>query len=223
MDAIKDLLLNAKKVPLIVKKMLIFNLIIENLKDCDQFSSNYLATILGLSNHEIMCCAQELNVFYPDFVELRLIRVLGSLHCTTAGEKILRVDHRKWVESGGGISLENYARLLSTDFIKAATVSKWISVKRLGEKIYVFPGPKRDEFSSGCQGLKDLLQGINISEKIKQLLVDNNLLATDVDFPCYLIRKGKNYPSSENMFEEMWKKMLVDNNQQSFIDPPTGP
>ena len=179
------------------KKMLIYDRMIKLVFEKCYVYSSFLAHELGLSNSEIIKCAEEMISIFPKYFDLNISKVLGEMTITTSGRNLLSAELGGAAEDDGGIPMSTYKKLLTQEFIEAATQKQWIRTDRKDKVLFVYKGDKKLEFESACVGLRNFTNGQTLNEETQTMLVDSHLLVPQWEMSVCIIKMGPDFPRKQ--------------------------
>ena len=202
------------------RKMVVYDRMIKLVFKHAFVYSNVLALELGLLNSQIITCAQEINVAYPDHFDLDFSKYFGEFRITTSGRNLASAELREAAEDDGGIPMSMYKRFLTQEFIVAATQKQWIRTYWKNNVLFVYKGDNQLEFESACYGLYNFTNGQKVDEETLTMLVDSHLLVPQFKIPNCLIRMGPNFPRWRTEMQlwclEVLREMLYSVKLPSF-------
>ena len=208
----------------VYRKMLIYDRMTKLIFEKCFVNSNVLAYELGLSNSEIIICAQEMNLTFPNYFDLEFLKSFGGLKLTSSGRNLLSAELREAAEDDGGIPMRTYKRLLTRGFIDAATRKEWIRTSRKGKVLLVYKGDRKLEFESACVNLRRFTNGLTLNEEMQMMLVDSDLLVPQWEIPVCRIKIGPNFPRRQPEMEalclEVLRRMLYSVKLPRIADQP---
>lgn len=187
------------------RKKVIFNRILSILSRERVTNSASVANMLGVSNQEVMNCVEELNVFCRNALQLNPVRNLGPLQHTKASRNFFNFDHSVLKSGSAGIDLTIYEETLSPEFVEEALRSKWIEKRFVAGKHQVFPGVKMDDYATAARSLVKFSSNSKLSEKEREMLVDNHLMRAEWDHSYLLLSKGPQFLEGSHKVKHLFK------------------